>query len=49
MKYLIAIVIIGVFVSIYVVGYYLNGKTKKPENCKQIDCEGCKINCNKRG
>lgn len=49
MEYLISIFTIGIFVIIYVLGYYLNSKTKKPENCKEIDCQGCKINCNKRG
>ena len=49
MKQLIAILVLGIFIAIYTFGYYLNSNTKKPKNCKQINCEGCKINCNKEG
>lgn len=49
MEYLIAILVLVVFVAIYVLSYLFNANTKKPDNCKQIDCQGCKINCNKKG
>jgi hypothetical protein len=49
MKYLISILIMAILIAIYVLGYCLNSKTKKPDNCKQIECEGCKLDCNKRG
>ena len=49
MKYCIAIVILVVLTAIYVGGYLLNNKIDKPSNCKDIDCQGCSLNCNKRG
>ena len=48
MKYLISIVIIIVLFGAYSIGFYFNGKVKKPENCKKVDCGRCMINCDKR-
>lgn len=48
MKYLIAIAVLAVLIAIYTCGYILNNKISKPENCKDIDCNGCKLTCNKR-
>jgi len=39
MKYLLAIIIVGVFFGIYILGYYLNSKNKI--NCDKSTCQGC--------
>ena len=48
MKYIIATaILIGLFI-LYVVFYIMNSKTDKPEGCLEVDCNICKLNCNKR-
>lgn len=48
MKYVIAsAILIGLFI-LYVIFYIMNSKTDKPKECKDIECNICKLNCNKR-
>ncbi len=49
MKYLIALIILIILITLYVLAYLFNSKVDKPSNCKELTCEGCKLNCNKRG
>ena len=49
MKYIVAISLVVFLFAVYVIGFYLNGRVKKPENCKKIDCGSCILNCDKRG
>ncbi|MDY0101062.1 MAG: hypothetical protein WCZ47_03425 [Bacilli bacterium] len=44
-RYLIALVIFALLVSLFVLTYLLNKKTKKPENCQDIEahCAGCVV------
>ena len=44
-----ALLILVILLGIYILAYYLNSKTKKPENCKELDCAGCKLDCYKKG
>jgi len=41
-EYVIAISIVILIVGVYILSYYLNSKTKKPENCEDIECNSCK-------
>lgn len=49
MKYVIAILTMAVFITIYLVAFYINSKIEKPSNCKELSCQECNLNCNKRG
>ena len=48
MEYIIAILVISVLFGMYVIAYIFNEKEKKPENCREISCVACNLNCNKR-
>lgn len=49
MKFLIAFLLLIVFIGLYIVAYLLNLKVNKPTNCKNLECNVCKLSCNKRG
>jgi hypothetical protein len=42
--YVIAIGTIVLIVLVYVWSYNLNEKTKKPEDCEDLECTGCNAN-----
>lgn len=44
MRYLLAILVFGALVAIYIVLYLMNKKTPKPKGCEDLkaDCDGCK-------
>lgn len=48
MKYIIAILILILIFGVYVITYIINSKTNKPDGCKELKCEGCNMDCNKR-
>ncbi|MFO7969233.1 MAG: hypothetical protein ACQERX_00195 [Bacillota bacterium] len=49
MEFVIAGIVLALFIGLYVFTYSLNEKTEKPEGTKAIDCKGCKaINCGER-
>ncbi|MFA7561590.1 MAG: hypothetical protein WCY80_05755 [Candidatus Izemoplasmatales bacterium] len=46
MGIVIAVGIIVVLITVYMLTYLLNEKTEKPEGCEDISCSGCKVdNC----
>lgn len=46
MEIVIAVGIIVVLITVYMLTYLLNEKTEKPEGCEDISCSGCKVdNC----
>ena len=45
MQVVIAILVLVAFIAIYIGFYLLNSKVKKPENCKELECKGCTLNC----
>jgi hypothetical protein len=46
MQIVIAVGIIVVLITVYMLTYLLNEKTEKPEGCEDISCSGCKVdNC----
>lgn len=46
MEIVIAVGIIVVLITVYMLSYLLNEKTEKPEGCEDISCSGCKVdNC----
>lgn len=49
MNYLIALLTLIIFIGLYIGAYYLNSKIDRPKTCKELKCEGCKLNCDKRG
>ena len=49
MKYISVVLILIVLLGLYVSIFLLNNKVKKPDNCKDLECKGCNLNCNKRG
>jgi len=48
MKYIIAILILVFIFCLYGISYVINSKVNKPNCCKDIKCEFCNLNCNKR-
>ena len=48
MKIVISILVLVVLISLYIAAYLLNKRVSKPSNCKEINCEGCKLDCYKR-
>ena len=48
MNYIFAFLVISVLITVYIFGYLLNNNISKPENCKEIECQGCRLNCDKR-
>jgi hypothetical protein len=48
MNYIISILVLFIFIGLYVVIYLSNSKIKKPKCSKDIECNGCNLNCNKR-
>lgn len=40
--YVIAVVVTIAIIGVYVWSYKLNENTKKPENCEDLECTGCK-------
>ena len=49
MKFLIALVILTIFIGLYTLAYLVNKRVNKPEGCKDLECNKCKLNCNRRG
>lgn len=50
MKYVYAILVFAVFAGLFILIYYLNSKTKKPEGCEELpeECVKCKVTlCNR--
>jgi len=39
---IIAIAIIVLIIGVYILTYYLNEKTDKPEECIDLECTSCK-------
>lgn len=48
MEYIIAILIVIVLFGVYAISYIFNERVNTPENCKEISCVSCNLNCNKR-
>ena len=48
MKYIVPIIILVILFGLYCVIYLYNSKVEKPKNCKDIECNGCNLNCHKR-
>ncbi len=45
MEILYIFIVLAVAVSLFCLIYYLNSKTKKPDNCSSLpeECESCKV------
>ncbi len=43
LRYVYAALIFGGLVALYISGYLLNKRVKKPEGCEDIGCSSCSI------
>ena len=45
MKYLYALLALAIFGGLFILVYYLNSKTKKPDGCNELpeECKQCKV------
>ena len=48
MDYILAVIILAILITMYVLGCYLNSKVNKPEGCKTLECEQCGLKCHRR-
>ena len=51
MKYLYVLLALAIFGGLFILVYYLNSKTKKPDGCNELpeECKQCKVSfCGKK-
>ncbi|MBO8414492.1 MAG: hypothetical protein IAC78_03360 [Firmicutes bacterium] len=50
LKVILAIVLVGSLIAIFVISYLINKKTKAPDDCPKdiVGCAGCMLSCGKR-
>jgi len=50
LKVILAILLVGGLVAIFIITFLINKKTKEPDNCPkaEVGCAGCMLSCSKR-